>query len=211
MSNKDRQHTKLMTDEKKWLQQITEGDQNALNLLFNHYSSKVYNTTISYTKNAEDAEELVQDIFVTIFETAHKFRFDSSVSTWIYRITINKSLDFLRKKNSKKRLGIFTSIYKKDSSEIIIEPVDFVHPGVKMENIEDAKLLFRVIDQLSENQKTAFILAQIEELSQKETAEIMDITRKSVESLVQRAKANLRIALENYYPGRGNSSKNTSR
>jgi RNA polymerase sigma-70 factor (ECF subfamily) len=81
--------------------------------------------------------------------------------------------------------------------------VDFAHPGVKLENQEDAKLLFKVIDGLSENQKTAFILTQIEDLPQQEVAEIMKITRKAVESLVQRSKANLKKNLANQYPDRG--------
>jgi RNA polymerase sigma factor (sigma-70 family) len=196
--------------EYKWIEEIAKGNENSLLLLYTQYSTKVYNTLISYTKNEEDAEELLQDIFITVFNTANKFRFDSSVSTWIYRVTVNKALDFLRKKNSAKRLGIFTSLYRKGTSEIINEPIDFIHPGVKMENSENAKLLFSVIDQLPENQRTAFILTQIEDLSQKEVAEIMNTTRKSVESLLQRAKQNLRKALEKYYPERGISSKNTS-
>ncbi|WP_339793112.1 RNA polymerase sigma factor [uncultured Imperialibacter sp.] len=199
-----------MIDEKKWLEEIAGGGEEALELLYQHYSNRVYNTIISFTKSAEDAEEVLQDVFVTVFQTAAGFRFDSSVSTWIYRIAVNKSLDFLRKKNSRKRLGIFSSIYIRDSAEVKHDIADFAHPGVKMENAEESKLLFRVIDELSENQRTAFILTQVEGLPQQEVADIMNVSRKSVESLLQRAKANLRVALEKYYPGRGNSNKTTS-
>lgn len=200
-----------MTDEKSCLQAIAGGSEEALEQLYNRYFSRVYNTLLSYTKNAEDAEELLQDVFVTIFNTAYNFQFNSSISTWIYRITVNKSLDFLRKKKSQKRYGIFTSLYIKDSAEIKYESPDFVHPGVKMENQEDAKHLFRAIDQLSENQKTVFILTQIEGLPQQEVAEIMNQTRKAVESLLARAKANLRQELEKFFPERGINKKNTSR
>lgn len=192
-----------MSDENDLIKEIATGNEIALKKLYDHYSVKVFNTAISYTKNHEDAEELLQDVFITIFNTAQQFRSDASVSTWIYRITINKSIDFVRKKNASKRRGIFISLYKKDSEVQMIEPVDFVHPGVKMENVENSKLLFRVIDRLVDNQKTAFILTQVEGLSQKEVAEIMDTSRKSVESLLQRARKNLRKELEKYYPGRG--------
>jgi RNA polymerase sigma factor (sigma-70 family) len=175
----------------------------ALRQLYDRYSAKVYNTLLSYTKNAEDAEELLQDVFLTIFTTASSYRSEAKVSTWVYRIAVNKSLDFLRKRNSKKRFGIFSSLYRKDTGEIQYDSVDFVHPGVKMENQEEAKLLFQVIDELSENQKTAFILTQIEDLSQQEVADIMRISRKAVESLVQRSKANLKKVLTNRYPDRG--------
>jgi len=192
-----------MFDDKVCIQQISQGSESALEVLYQHYADRVFNTLISYTKNEEDAEELLQDVFVTIYNTASGFQFNSSVSTWIYRITVNKALDFLRKQNSKKRSGIFTSLYVKDSPEVKYETADFVHPGVKLENKEDAKLLFKAIDSLADNQKTAFILTQIEGLPQKEVADIMKQSRKSVESLVKRAKNKLQETLKKYYPERG--------
>jgi len=192
-----------MIEEKSCIKSIVSGSEEALEWLYNHYSDRVFNTLISYTKNEEDAEELLQDVFVTIYHTAASFQYNSSVSTWIYRIAVNKALDFLRKKNSQKRSGIFTSLYRKDSGQVAVESPDFDHPGIKMENLEDARFIFNAIDKLSENQKTAFILTQIEGLPQKEVADIMKQSRKSVESLVQRAKAGLRKELEKLYPERG--------
>jgi RNA polymerase sigma-70 factor (ECF subfamily) len=191
-------------DEVFWINALAKGEAKALEKIYEHYSVKVFNTVISYLKNQEDAEEVHQDIFVTIYHTASSFRQESKVSTWVYRIAVNKSLDFLRKKNSAKRTGIFTSLYKKDSGDLAYEPTDFIHPGIKMEQRENAKILFRIIDTLSENQKTAFILTQIEDLSQKEAAAIMNTSRKAVESLLQRAKNNLKNELEKLYPERGN-------
>jgi len=187
-------------DEVFWINELATGGVNALEKIYAHYSAKVFNTVLSYVKNQEDAEEVHQDIFVTIYNTASSFRKESKVSTWIYRIAVNKSLDFLRKKNSAKRSGIFTSLYKKDSGDLAYESTDFIHPGIKMEQTENAKILFRIIDTLPENQKTAFILTQIEDLSQKEAAAIMNTSRKGVESLLQRAKNNLKNALEKLYP-----------
>lgn len=189
----------LMFDETRCLQAIKQGSEEALEGLYNHFGERVFSTLISYTKNTEDAEELLQDVFVTIYNTASTFEFKSSVSTWVYRIAVNKSLDFLRMKNSKKRFGIFTSLYVKDSTDIKYESTDFVHPGVKLENKENAQLLFKAIDTLSENQKTAYILTQVEGLQQKEVAAIMENSQKSVESLVKRAKLNLKQELEKYF------------
>ncbi len=190
-------------NEKEHINQIAQDNKEAFQKLYELYSSKVYNTIISYTKNEEDAEELLQDVFLTIYNSANTFKGESSMSTWIYRIAINKSLDFLRKKNSVKRFGIFTSLYKKDTGDIVHESVDFDHPGVKLENKENGQLLFKAMDCLAENQKTAFILTQIEGLSQQEAADIMNTSRKAIESLLQRAKANLKKDLEKYYPNRG--------
>ncbi|MEM6737931.1 MAG: RNA polymerase sigma factor [Bacteroidota bacterium] len=178
---------------------IASGNENALKQLYRLYADKVYNTIISYLKNEEDAEEILQDVFITILNEAGKFDYKSSVSTWIYRVTVNKSLDFLRKKNTKKRKMLFTSIYAKGKEEARLEPADFDHPGVMLEKKENARLLFDALDRISHTQKTAFILTQIEGLPQNEVAEIMNTTRKSVESLLGRAKKNLRAALKKYY------------
>lgn len=190
-------------DENRWIEAIIKGDQAAFEQLYNTYSDRIYNTIISYTKNEEDAQEVLQDVFVTVYRTVKNFKFQSSAGTWIYRIAVNKSLDFLRNKKAAKRFGVFKSIYKKNTGELEYEESDFVHPGVKLENKEESKYLFKAIDALSENQKTAFILTQIEGLPHKEVAEIMKTSAKSVESLIQRAKANLRVELKKYYPERG--------
>lgn len=192
-----------MDEEAIWIDEIIRGNENALKHLYDRYAVKVFNTVISYTRNQEDAEELHQDIFVTVYHTAHTFRKDASVGTWIYRIAVNKSLDFLRKKKSLKRGGIFTSLYKKDSGDLAIDAADFIHPGIKMEQAENAKLLFQVIDTLPDKQKTAFILTQIEELSHHESAEILNTSQKAVESLLHRAKNKMRKELEKRYPERG--------
>ncbi|UXP31242.1 RNA polymerase sigma factor [Reichenbachiella agarivorans] len=198
-------------NESSLLKGIASGNQTAFRQLYQLYSDKVYNTVLSYTQNVEDAEEILQDVFISIFDTAAKFQYNSTINTWIYRIAVNKSLDFLRKKNSAKRKGIFLSLYKKDSQEIKYDSTDFIHPGVRLENQENAATLFKVIKKLPDNQKTAFILTHIEDLSQQETADVMKITRKAVESLIQRAKANLKKDLEKYFPERGTQQLNTSK
>lgn len=201
----------LPIDDQDILKQIVKGDQKALGLLYQQYSAKVYNTAIGYLQNTEEAEELLQDVFVTIFEKADTFQEKSSVSTWIYRIAVNKSLDFLRKRKAVKRQVVVKSIYRKDSLEPIPTAVEFNHPGIKLENKEKGAILFSAIKQLGENQQTAFVLTYVEGLPQAEVAEVMELTVKSVESLLQRAKANLREILEKDYPERVKTKKNTSK
>lgn len=192
------------------IQKISAGDQIAFKELYDIFSTRVYNTLLSYTQNEEDAEELLQDVFVKVFHEAVKFRNDSSVSTWIYRIAVNRALDFKRSQQATKRKGFFYSLYKKDSGDIQYDQTDFVHPGVQMENQEDAKALFRAIETLPENQKTAFILTQLEDLNQTEAGEIMQVSRKAVESLLKQAKENLKKTLILLYPERGINQNKTS-
>lgn len=153
-------------------------------------------------QNAEEAEEVTQDVFVEIFHSAATFKEESSPGTWVYRITINKCLDALRYRKRKKRFGLLKSLFGESMQEPEVEVPHFEHPGVALENKENASLLFAAMKQLPENQKAAFILSQVEDLPQKEIAAILQQSEKAVESLLQRAKANLRKELEKFYPER---------
>jgi RNA polymerase sigma-70 factor (ECF subfamily) len=149
--------------------------------LYNQYSILVYNLALNYLQNIEDAEEVTQDVFIQINNSLSKFQEKSSLKTWIYRITINKCLDFIKHKNSQKRFFIFG---KKSQNEFEIENVsNFEHPGILLENKEKSKLLFEIINELGENQKTAFLLSKVDGLSNPEISEIMKLSISSVESL----------------------------
>ena len=153
------------------------------------------NTAVGMVQDMGIAEDISQEVFVTVFKTILSFKEQSSLSTWIYRITVNKCLDHLRSKTRQKRSGILAQLFHKETGEVLVENPDFVHPGVILENREKAKYLFKAINDLPENQKTVFVLTHIEDLPQKEVAEIMNVSVKAVESLLQRAKANLRKLL----------------
>jgi RNA polymerase sigma-70 factor (ECF subfamily) len=152
----------------------------------------VYNLALNYVQNVEDAEEITQDVFVKVFQSLETFKQQSSYSTWIYRITINTSLDFIKTKRRQKRFAFFTSLFYEDSGELRYNPIDeFNHPGVLLEDKENLKILYRQINKLPDNQKTALILHKIHKKSQLEVAEIMGLSAKAIESLVQRAKSKL--------------------
>jgi RNA polymerase sigma-70 factor (family 1) len=168
--------------------------------LYNQYKVLVYNVALHYVQNSEDAEEITQDVFVQVYHSIEKFQNNSTFKTWIYRITINKSLDFIKHKKSKKRFFIFG--HRSESEQELQNISSFEHPGIAMENQEDAAILFKVINELTENQRTAFILSKLDGLSNPEIATIMNVSISSVESLVFRAKTTLREKLsqqfENY-------------
>lgn len=182
-----------MTDEREIISLIAKDDRKAFLKLYNLYNQKVYNTSISYIQNEQDAEEITQDVFTSIFRNAAKFKGDAAVSTWVYRITVNTSLNHIKRK---KRFSFLKF------GETEKDKPDFEHPGVLLENKENAKALFKVIDTLPESQKTAFILSFVEDLPRQKIADIMEISLKAVESLLQRGKKNLRKKLEKRYPDR---------
>ena len=182
-----------MRQDLELIQSIAKGDQDAFRSFYKMFVAKVYNTALSFTKNEQEAEEITQDVFTKVFQNAHQFKGDSSPSTWVYRITVNTSLNLVKKK---KRFS-FLSL-----SQTPAEIPAFDHPGILLEQKEKARLLFQVIDTLPDNQKTAFILSFVEELPRQEVADIMQLSLKAVESLLQRAKKNLRKELGKIYPNR---------
>ena len=151
----------------------------------------VYNLALQYVQNSEDAQEITQDVFVAVHQSWDNFKHDSTVNTWIHRITINKSLDFLKSKKRKKRFSFLTSIFSHENNELKYDPPEFNHPGIQLEDKESLEFIFRQINKLPDNQKTALILHKIEQKTQAEVAEIMNLSVKSIESLIQRAKSNL--------------------
>ncbi|WP_258105559.1 RNA polymerase sigma factor [Marinoscillum sp. MHG1-6] len=157
------------------------------------YQDRVYNTCLGFLKNQEDAEDVAQEVFIQVFKSYDFFLGKSETGTWIYRIAVNKCLELLRKLKAGKRSGIMMSL---DGHEQI---TSFFHPGVELENQENARALFQAIDELPENQKVAFTLSKIEGLTTEEISKVIDKSTSSVESLLHRAKEGLRNLLRNYY------------
>ena len=181
---------------------LRAGDQAAFKQLVAIYQDKVFNTAISLVQDHGTAEDIAQEVFVTVYRSILSFNEKSSVSTWIYRITVNKCLDHLRAAGRQKRQSLLSRMFANDNTAAMEAQPTFEHPGVLLERKEQAAALFAAINTLPENQKTVFVLVHIEELPQKEVAEIMDISVKAVESLLQRAKAGLRKKLGSMYDRR---------
>ncbi|MFT6205911.1 MAG: RNA polymerase sigma factor (sigma-70 family) [Spirosomataceae bacterium] len=170
----------------------------AFKQLVETYQVRVYNTVLSLVQHNEEAEDIAQEVFIEVYRSIDKFREDSSLGTWVYRIATTKSLEAIRKKKAQKRFAFISSLFGKND-EMIHQPTDFEHPGVVAENKELAQNLFVAIGKLPNNQRIAYTLVNVEGLSYVETAEAMDITKSSVESLIFRAKGNLKKLLTTYY------------
>jgi RNA polymerase sigma factor (sigma-70 family) len=185
--------------EEKFVGQLKEGNLKAYRELVSQNSGKIYNTALGLLQNKEDAEDITQEVFMEIVQSVSNFGNRSKLSTWIYRITISKSLELIRSRKRKKREGILFSLFGKENQLKETSTSPFYHPGVKLENKERAAVLFRAIEKLPVNQRTAFTLHKLENLSHAELAEIMGVSVSSAESLVFRAKQNLRKFLGKYY------------
>jgi RNA polymerase sigma-70 factor (ECF subfamily) len=188
----------------EWLliEQLKKGDEAAFKKIVDTWQDMVYNTSLGIVQNAQDAEDITQEVFVQVFQSVSSFKGDSKFSTWLYRITISKSLDHERRKKRKKRFAFVRSLFGEEN-ELDIQPPDFHHPGVVLDKKQDAATLFNAIKELPENQKVAFTLHKLEGLSYQEVSEVMKTSVSSVESLMHRAKTNLKKYLSDYYKEKG--------
>jgi RNA polymerase sigma factor (sigma-70 family) len=169
------------------IEALKNGSTDALQSVINDHQNNVYNICIGLLQNAEDAEEVTQDIFVQLYYKISSFKGESQFSTWLYRIAVNECLQFLRKAKAKKRLQFF-GLGKKEEANAI----EFVHPGILLEQKENAAILYKAIKKLPSQQQVAFTLKNMEQLKQNEIAAIMQLSEGAVESLLQRAKQNLK-------------------
>ena len=187
-------------EEQEFINQLKQGKQAAFVILLDAYQQKVFNTCISFVPNNEDAEDIAQEVFLAVFKSVPNFKGDSKLSTWIFRIATNKCLEFIRKKQTKKRFAFMQAIL---GNEIPIDKTnyftEFNHPGILLENKEKSAIIFKAIHTLPETQRIIFTLAKIDGKSYQEIAEITGKTLSSIESILFRAKKGLQEKLENFY------------
>jgi RNA polymerase sigma factor (sigma-70 family) len=184
--------------ENRLVELLRNGDEMAFRQVVEENQDRIYNTCLGFIRNEEDADDLAQEVFIEVFRSIHSFREESKLSTWIYRIAVTKSLEFIRSKKRQKRFANLRSLFLSDNETTINVP-NYEHPGVLAENRERGIILSQAIEKLPENQKTAFTLHKIEGLNHVEISEIMGKSISSVESLMHRARMNLQEYLKNYY------------
>ena len=163
------------------------------------HQEQVLNTCFRFVNNRDEAEDLVQDVFLEVYNSIDSFRGDAKLSTWIYQIAVNKSLDFIRKKKRKKRFAFVLSLtgFGDEEKELLLPATS--NPHTDLEQKERTQILYKAIDSLPENQKVAITLSKYDGFSNKEIAEIMGTSISAVDSLIHRAKNNLQKKLKKYF------------
>jgi len=177
-----------MTDN-EIIAQINHGNEGAFNKLVNRYQEMVLNICYGFLNNREDALDLTQDVFVKVFFTLKKFRGQSKFSTWLYRIAVNSSINYL-KKNKKQRIWQELDVlFEKESNSKHQQE----NPAHKNLESEDRKaVLFKAMESLPDKQKTAITLNRLQEFSYKEVAAIMKVNTSEVGVLINRGMKKVR-------------------
>ena len=186
-----------MESEGTFIRDLQSGSEHAFKELVETYQDRVFNTCLGFLKNTEEADDASQEVFIEVYQKISSFKGNARLSTWIYRIAVNKCMTLIRYKKRKKRWAFMTSLW--DTPAGPDEPKDFLHPGIALENKERASILMEKIEALPENQRVAFTMHKIEGLSYEEIASIMETTTAAIESLIFRARENLKKALKKYY------------
>ncbi|HEX5032702.1 MAG TPA: sigma-70 family RNA polymerase sigma factor [Candidatus Eisenbacteria bacterium] len=186
--------TQAETDE-QLVRKSQQDDERAFGELVSRYESKVYSLALKMLRNPEDAEDVLQDTFLRAYRGIKSFKGNSTFSTWIYRITANSALMRLRKRQLPT-----VSIDDADEREAPINIADWAPgPVEQMLNQETQAAMTEAIDALPPEFRQVFVLRDIEELSNAEVAEILDLSVAAVKSRLHRARLKVRNRLATYF------------
>lgn len=182
-------------NERELIARLQKRDEAAFEELIRQYEKKVYTLCFRMCGNSEDAEEAAQDAFLALWRGIDRFRQESSLSTWIYRLATNACIDTLRRR--KKQSGSVSL----DDEELFVDAVDTSpQPQETVEHREARKLLQEGLSALPEEYRKVLILREIEGLSYTEIAESASIELGTVKSRISRGRSLLR----NFLSGNGN-------
>jgi len=188
-------------DELISINDLKAGNEEAFRKLVDKYKDAILNICYGYLRNRADAEDLAQDVFVEVYHSIDSFRENSSLYTWIYRIAVTKCLDELRYRKRLKRRAWYKSRQWDEETEPEIDELDGQYPNPQddLEQQQRIEYIQRALEKLPETQREAFTLINFDGLTYKETAKAMSKTNSAVESLVHRAKQNLKKYLYDFY------------
>jgi RNA polymerase sigma-70 factor, ECF subfamily len=173
--------------------------KDAIEYLVDNYQKNVIKTAFYFVANMEDAEDLSQEVFLEILKSVGRYKKNSSLYTWIYRITVNKSLDHLRRQKRRDIIHQIAPFIRVSDDEKKRNDPEPAAMDTRNEDNEKRDILDRAVNSLPENQKIAFILNKYDDMAYKEIAGIMNLSLSSVESLIHRAKLNLQKKLVSHF------------
>ena len=177
--------------EAELISQMKNGDEAAFTQLINRHYTQIYQLCHRFLANAMDSEEAAQDVFIQFHRHINRYQPNAQLSTYLYRLAVNRSLNGLR---TRKRKRLFSFHQIQNDQEWEGNPND--RPDQKLEEAELARAVQKAIDALPENQRTAVILRRYQELSYEEIADVMNCSVSAVESRLHRAKQALRKKLK---------------
>jgi RNA polymerase sigma-70 factor, ECF subfamily len=184
------------------IQAARDGDRRAQSHLVNMYSARLFNLGLRMLRNNEDAEDMLQETFITAFQKIDAFKGKSSFYTWIYRIGVNTALGKLRKQS---RMKISYSIQEPDFENLhgleLSDWPEYIETKVSDEEFKIA--LKTSLDDLDDKYRSVFVLRDLEGMSTAKTAEMLDLSESNVKVRLMRARLFLRDSMSTFLKREG--------
>ena len=189
------------TQKKSDLELIVEfqkGDQRSFEELISRYSNKVFSLASRLTRNTEDAEEVIQDVFVTVHRKIGGFEGKSSFSSWLYRVTVNAAFMKLRKRKQDQTVPLEDLIQQPVLVAALKSPESSFVDSQSIRN-EMLEALEAAIRKLPDDYRPVFILRDVDGLTSREVSKILDLTVPAVKSRLHRSRLMLRRRLNRFF------------
>ncbi|HEX5036160.1 MAG TPA: sigma-70 family RNA polymerase sigma factor [bacterium] len=188
-------------EETELIEGLRRGREDAYRKLIDLYSDKLYRLALRILRQEEDAREILQEVFVKVLKKVGEFQGGSSLYTWLYRVTVNESLMRRREKAGHPKEESFEDLLPHYEFGYLIDDTrDWTQGADKRFECEEFHNLVRqLVDELPEELKTAYVLKDLEEISEDEVCGILDITKPTMKNRVHRARLILRKRIEKHY------------
>ena len=171
------------------LRRVAKGDQAALAEIIRRHQGRLYQVAYRLLRDPLEAEDALQEVFLKVYEHAHRFEPKATVSAWLHRITANHCLNLLRRRHPHDSL---------DEDDAPLVPDDGATPLEALEEQDLHRRLEQLLDALPENQRRALVLKRFAGLSYQEIAAEMGLSPQAVDGLLKRARQSLKQALKDY-------------
>lgn len=175
-----------------------KGEQRSFEELISRYSNKVFSLASRLTRNAEDAEEVLQDVFVTVHRKIGGFEGKSSFSSWLYRVTVNAAFMKLRKRKQDQTVSLEEIIQQSQVVQSLKSPERAYVDALSIRN-EMLEALEVAIRKLPDDYRPVFILRDVDGLTSREVSRILDLTVPAVKSRLHRSRLMLRRRLSKFF------------
>ncbi len=178
-----------------FIDRLCSGDQTAFYDLVGRYKKKVYYLAYDITGDHHEAEDISQEVFMKVYHALKTFRRDAKMSSWLHQITVNASIDSIRRKSARpaKSLGEFDSVSTQGS--LVAGSAHNLDPVQSTEYVQIQNRVSQALQKISPKERTVFVMCHYNGLKLKETAEILNVTVGTVKSLLFRAIRKLRKEL----------------
>lgn len=165
------------------IQKAAAGDMTSFEAIYNATSRFVYAMALRVTKRSHDAQEVAQNVYVKVYKKLNTFKPDRSLLAWLYRITYNEALNFIRKRNNAPDIAVEQEILESNGADPVVnEHITIEHAG---------NLVNSMLEQLTPEHRECIIMRELHEMSYQEIADILNININTVRSRLKRAREHL--------------------